>query len=92
MKMIQRSLLVKRYFQHTKHLPLIICTDGNSIRIWIDVSHADHADMIGHVGLYASIRKGDVMTSANIFKLNTLSSTETEIVGAGEKLPKCIWF
>ena len=55
-------------------------------------SHAVHADTRGCVWLYAGMGKRVVMTSANRIKLNTPSSTETEIVGLGEKLPKCIWF
>ena len=36
--------------------------------------------------------KGAVISSANRIKLNTTSSTETEIVAIGEKLTKYIWF
>ena len=73
-------------------MPLILCADGKGIGIWIDASHAVHADMKGHVGTYASMGKGAVLSSANRIKLNTPSSTETEIVAVGEKLTKIIWF
>ena len=81
-----------KYIQYTRHLPLILCADGKGIGIWIDVLHAVHANMKGHVGIYASMGKGAVISSANRIKLNTTSSTETEIVDVGEKLPKYIWF
>ena len=48
--------------------------------------------MKGRVGTYASMGKGAVISSANRIKLNTPSSTETEIVAVGEKLTKFIWF
>jgi hypothetical protein len=48
--------------------------------------------MKGHVGLYASEGQGALMSTSTKCKLNTTSSTETEIVSAGEKLPKCVWF
>ena len=41
-----------KYIQYTRHLPLILCADGKGIGIWIDASHAVHADMKGHVGTY----------------------------------------
>ena len=48
--------------------------------------------MKGHVGTYASMGKGAIISSANRIKLNTTSSTETKIVDVGEKLTKNIWF
>ena len=81
-----------KYLQYTRHLLLILRADGNGIAIWIDASHAVHADMKGHVGTYASMGKGAVISSANRIKLNTVSSMETEIVAVGEKVPKYIWF
>ena len=77
-----------KYLQYTRHLPLILCAVGNGVAIWIEASHAVHADMKGHVGTYASMGTGAVISSANQIKLNTTSSTETEIVAVGEKLPK----
>ena len=44
-----------KYLQYTRHLPLILRADGNGVAIWIDASHAVHADMKGHVGTYASM-------------------------------------
>ena len=69
-----------KHLQYTRHLPLIMCADGKGIGVWIDASHAVHASMKGHVGTYASMGKGAVVSSANRIKLNTTSSTETEIV------------
>ena len=69
-----------KYLQFTRDLILIMCADGKGIGIWIDASHAIHANMKGRVGTYASIGKGAVVPSANRIKLNTtISSTETEL-------------
>ena len=73
-------------------MPLILCANGKGIGIWIDASHAVHADMKGHVGTYASMGKGAVISSASKAKLNTGSSTETEVVAVGEKICKFVWF
>ena len=71
---------------------MILRADGKGIATWIDALHAVHADMKGHVGTYASIRKGAVISSVNQIKLKTTGSTETEIVAVGEKLLKYILF
>ena len=42
--------------------------------------------------MYASMRKGAVMSSANQVRLNTPNSTETEIIAFIEKLTKSVWF
>ena len=81
-----------KYIQYTRYLPLILSADGKGIGNWIDAWHAVDTDMKGHVRTYASMGKGAVISSANQIKLNTTSSTETEIVAVGEKLTKYIWF
>lgn len=48
-----------KYLQYTRHLPLILQTDGKGITIWIHCSHNVHTGMKGYVCLYASIGKGD---------------------------------
>ena len=50
-----------KYFQYTRHLPLILCADEKGIGIWIDGSRAIHANMRGHVVLNASSENGAVM-------------------------------
>ena len=69
-----------KYLQYTRHLPLILCVDGKSIGIWIDGSQPIHADMRGCVELYASMKKGAVMSSTKWIKFNTPRLTETEIL------------
>jgi hypothetical protein len=80
------------YLQGTKHLPLILRYNGGEISLYIDGAHAVHADMRGHAGVMVTGGSGTLYASSTKTKLNTTSSTETEIVSVGEKLPKHLWF
>ena len=60
--------------------------------IYIDGAHAVYADMKGHTGVYATEGSGAMYSASTKLKLNTISSTETELVSVGEKLPKSLWF
>ena len=80
------------YLQNTKHLPMILRYGGGEVSLYIDGAHAVHADMRGHAGAAAIAGRGVVYASSTKTKLNTTSSTETELVAVGEKLPKHIWF
>jgi len=80
------------YLQQTRFLPLILRSDGKGTAIYIDGAHATHADMRGHAGAMTTEGKGSVFASSTKLKLNTLSSTETEVVATGDKLPKFVWY
>ena len=81
-----------KYIQRTAHLPLILRSDGKGTVIYIDGAHSVHADMKGHAGVYATEGSGAMYSSSTKLKLNTVSSTESELVSVGEKLPKSLWF
>ena len=81
-----------RCLQATKIFPLILKTEGKGSGSHIDSSHAAHADMKGHVGQAALETKGVIHSSSSEMKINTASSTESEVVGVGERLPKHLWF
>ena len=82
---------IMKYLQKYKYLPTILRTKGNGVSIYVDGSYATHSDMKGHSGKCVTEGKGGVYSSSTKHKLNTLSSTEAEIVNVGEKLPKSIW-
>lgn len=44
-----------KYLQHTRHIPLIIPTDGKGIGIQTEGSYAIYANMRNYVELYASM-------------------------------------
>jgi hypothetical protein len=66
--------------------------DGNDTIIYIDGAHAVHNDCKGHSGLFVTQGKGAMINVSKKLGLVTNSSTETEIVATGERLPKCTWF
>jgi len=67
-------------------------SEGFGLIIYIDGAHAIHRDMKGHAGVMVTEGGGAIYASATKNELNTTSSTETEIVCVGEKLPKHIWY
>jgi hypothetical protein len=80
------------YLWATRFLPLIIMNDGSNTIIYIDGAHAVHNDCKGHSGLFVTQGKGAMINVSKKLGLVTNSSTETEIVATGERLPKCTWF
>ena len=81
-----------RYLWTTRFFPLIIINDGGDTIIYIDGAHAVHTDCKGHSGMFVTQGKGTMMNISKKLGLATISSTETEIVSTGERLPKCTWF
>ena len=65
--------------------------DLNSIGSFVDVSFAMHEDMRSHTGGGVSFGRGILMGRSTKQKLNTTSSTESELVGAAEYLPNVVW-
>jgi hypothetical protein len=81
-----------QYLRATRFIPLIIMSDGMNTIIYIDGSHAVHSNCKGHSGLFLTQGKGAMINVSKKLGLVTNSSTETEIVATGERLPKCTWF
>ena len=81
-----------RYIWWTRFIPTIIRITDEGATIYIDGSHAIHADTRGHSGMYTTMGKGALINVAKKLGLVTISSTETEVVATGERLPKCTWF
>lgn len=80
------------YINRTRFIPLIISVIADGATIYIDGAHAIHPDTRGHSGLYVTQGKGAMMNVSKKLGVITTSSTETEIVSVGERLPKCTWF
>ena len=67
---------------------------ANSLRdiyTWIDASYAIHPNMRGHTGGAISMGYGVIHTRAGKQKINTKSSTESELVGMAEYIPYNLW-
>ena len=73
----------------TRFLPTIIAITEDGAIIYIDGSHAVHTDAKGHSGMFTTMGRGALLNIAKKLGLVTVSSTETEIVSTGERMPKC---
>jgi hypothetical protein len=81
-----------RYIRGTCTMPLILSANGSGIlKWWVDASFAVHPNMRGHSGGGLSLGRGFPIVISTKQKLNTRSSTETEIVGAGDFMPAIFW-
>ena len=81
-----------KYLNGTLELPLILRADGTSIlKWWVDGSYAVHKDMRSHTGGCMSMGEGMVYCTSQKQRLNTKSSTETELVGANDVMPQLLW-
>ena len=76
-----------RYVCATIHLPLIVGCDGTGNMIWsIDASFAVHTDMKSHTGYCMSLGIGSPISGSSSQKINTRSSTESELVGVDDTI------
>jgi hypothetical protein len=81
-----------RYIRGTRTIPLILIANGSGIlKWWVNASFAVHPNMRGHLGGGLSLGRGFPIVSSTDQKLNTRSSTETEIVGADDFMPGICW-
>jgi hypothetical protein len=77
-----------RYIRGTRTMPLILSANRSGIlKWWVDTSFAVHPNMRGHSGGGLSLGRGFPIVSSTKQKVNTRSSTETEIVGADDFMP-----
>ena len=61
------------------------------LHVWVDASHAVHENMRGHTGGTMSMGRGTLHNKSSKQKLNTRSTTESELVGVSEYLPYDLW-
>ena len=59
---------------------------------FVDAAHSVHPNMRGHTGGCITFGTGVVDSKSSKQKMNTRSSTETEVVGTSEYLPKNIFY
>ena len=79
---------LKRTFDDLRHIGADSLRD---LHVWVDASHAIHANMRGHTGGTMSMGTGTLHNKSSKQKLNTKSTTESEVVGVSEYLPYDIW-
>ena len=59
--------------------------------MWVDGSYAVHPDCRSQIGGTGSLGKGSIISTSTKQKLNTRSSTETELVAADDRMPHVCW-
>ncbi len=72
--------------------PLILGADNDGLLMWyVDASFAVHPNMRGHTGGGLTLGRGFPITVSTKQKLNTRSSTESELVGVDDMMPIICW-
>jgi hypothetical protein len=81
------------YLNDTRHLALTLEVDRElKVLAYIDASHGIHSNFKGHTGGIISIGRGAVHAKSSKQKINSKSSTETELIGLSDYLSQVIWF
>ena len=76
------------YLGGTKELPMILSADSTNIVKWlVDGSYGIHLYARIQTGGTASLGKGSFVSTSIKQRLNTRSSTETELVAADDLMP-----
>jgi hypothetical protein len=80
------------YVKSTINMPLTLRAHSlKIIKWWVDASFATHGDPRGHTGATMLLGKGSIMGMSKKQKINTRSSTESELVGADDASPTMMW-
>jgi hypothetical protein len=80
------------YLEQTKDDKRVIgCFNLNELFTWVDASFAVHPNMRSHTGGTMSMGYGMLHCRSSKQKLNTKSTTESELVGTSEYVPFNIW-
>ena len=83
---------VLKYLNGTKYFKLKISVEDLGIlKRYVDGSHNTHWDCKGHGGAMFTMGKGATSSYLQKVKLNTRSSTETELVVSDMYMPEMLW-
>jgi hypothetical protein len=81
-----------QYLRFTKDLGLVLeIDDPTQVYAYVDASYGVHSDMKSHTGSVISLGKGIIYGKSSTQKLNTKSSTESELVGLSDSANQIIW-
>jgi hypothetical protein len=81
-----------KYLNGTKNLHLTLKADDLKIIKWyVDASFAVHSDYKSHTGGAMTMGKGAIQSLSRKQKLNTKSSTESELVGVDDASVMILW-
>jgi hypothetical protein len=80
------------YLRLDRLRPLILSADGSGVLMqYVDASFAVHSNMRSHTGGGLTMGKVFPIVSSTKQKLNTQSSTESELVGVDNMMPISVW-
>jgi hypothetical protein len=80
------------YLRESIYLPLILGWDESGVLTWnVDASFAVHMDMRSHTGMALTLGRGALISGSYKQKINTKSSTESELVGVDDGTPFIMW-
>ena len=80
------------FIRGTRYFPIIFSTnDSGVLNWWIGVSYALHTNMRRNTGGGISVGRGFLILTLTDQKLNTRSSTESDIVGVQDCIPDLFW-
>jgi hypothetical protein len=80
------------YLRVDRLRPLIMSADGSRVLMWyVDASFAVHPNMRSHTGGGLTMGRGFPIVNSTKQKLNTRSSTESELVGVDNMMPIVVW-
>jgi hypothetical protein len=85
---------VLKYLNGTKTFGICIEPDRNgilSMHVYVDASFAVHADMKSHTGIVVTFGGGGIYFRSTKQKLNTTSSTESELVAVTDAMPSLVF-
>ena len=81
-----------KYMEQTVNDVLTLSAKNlNVVKWWVDGSYAVHKDAKSQTGATMSMGSGAIYSSSQKQKINTRSSTETELVAADDMLPQVLW-
>jgi hypothetical protein len=84
---------ILKYLNGTRYMKLILSADEMKFTIhwYVDGPHQVPEDCRGQIGCLMTMGKGAAISSSNVMKYNTQSSTEMELISILDKLPGIIW-
>ena len=83
---------VLKYLKTTRTMPLCLEIQQLQKPLWdVDAAHAVHMDCKGQTGAGMTLGRGAVMLLSRKQKVNTCSSTETELVGVDDAIGSVLW-
>ena len=81
-----------QYIHSTIDLVLTLSASNMSvIKWWVDVAYGVRSDCKSQTGRTMTLGRGTIMSHSTKQKLNTKSSTESELVGASDSVPQIVW-